>query len=309
MDKELKRIRISKMYSEHNVFDPIPFYDGVNIILGEKYDENLVRGRKTNGVGKSMCIEFLDFCLLSDYDKSRIKKIPKDILDIDEIICLDLMIGKDEMTIKRTRKNHECPTIVRNGKNVTFQKLQDARDYLTELIFSDLHGELTPSYRNLLSILLRDERSEFTDIIKCHDLSKRIPDDYTAHLYLLYFSLDAYKKCIDITKQVEEIGTVLRKYKKELTQNGRKKMNDVKAELNALNDELNQMEKAIESFKTNETFDVMEKDLIEIESMLEQLRKQQKVVRYEYEKIREIPKPEKIDNVEIKLLYHNNLNF
>lgn len=64
MGKEINRIRINRLYSENHIFEDIVFHDGVNIILGEKYDDSLVRGRKTNGVGKSMSIEFLDFCFL-----------------------------------------------------------------------------------------------------------------------------------------------------------------------------------------------------------------------------------------------------
>lgn len=88
MDKEINRIRINKLRSENNIFDEIIFQDGVNIILGEKYDNSIIRGRKTNGVGKSMCIEMIDFCFLSDYDKSRISRIPYDILPLEENIIL-----------------------------------------------------------------------------------------------------------------------------------------------------------------------------------------------------------------------------
>lgn len=88
MDKEINRIRINKLYSENNIFDEVEFHDGVNIILGEKYDNSTITGRKTNGVGKSMSIEFLDFCFLSDYEKSRISKIPKEIVPLEEDIML-----------------------------------------------------------------------------------------------------------------------------------------------------------------------------------------------------------------------------
>ena len=94
MDKEINRIRINKLYSENNIFDEIEFHDGVNIILGEKYDNSIIKGRKTNGVGKSMSIEFLDFCLLSDYEKCRIYKIPKDVVPLEEEIMLDLELGR-----------------------------------------------------------------------------------------------------------------------------------------------------------------------------------------------------------------------
>lgn len=304
MGKEISRIRLNQLYSESNIFEEISFHDGVNIILGEKYDDSSVKGRKTNGVGKSMSIEFLDFGFLNDYEKSRIAKIPKEVFPLEENVILDLDIGDEAITIKRNRKQADQPVIIREGRTVSFDKLQDAREYLTGLIFPKLNGKKVPSFRNLFSILMRDERSEFTDIIKCHDLTKKIPDDLSAHLFLLGFSLEAYKNTLETIKEIEAVNTVIAKDKKELTQEGKKKISDVKAELNALEDELQKLEDAIESFKTNETFDSMEADLIELEDLLDQLRKRQKALRYDYEKIRKMPKPEQIDDREIELVYN-----
>ena len=304
MGKEINRIRLNRLYSENNVIEEIIFHDGVNIILGEKYDNSSVKGRKTNGVGKSMSIEFLDFCFLNDYDKSRIVKIPKEVFPLEENVILEFDIGLEAVTIKRNRKQADKPIIIREGKTVSFDKIQDARDYLAGIIFSKLNGKKVPSFRNLFSILMRDERSEFTDIIKCHDLTKKIPDDLSAHLYLLGFSLETYKNTIETIKEIEAVSTVLTKEKKELTQDGKKKISDVRAELNALEDELQKLDDAIESFKTNESFDSMEADLIELEDLLDQLRKRQKALRYDYEKIRKMPKPEQIDDREIELVYN-----
>lgn len=308
MGKEINRIRLNRLYSENNIFEEITFHDGVNIILGEKYDDRSVKGRKTNGVGKSMSIEFLDFCFLNDYEKSRIVKIPKEVFPVEENVILDLDIGQETVTIKRNRKQADKPILIREGKTVSFDKIQDARDYLTGIIFSKLNGKKVPSFRNLFSILMRDERSEFTDIIKCHDLTKKIPDDLSAHLYLLGFSLEAYKNTIETIREIETVSTVLTKEKKELTQDGKKKISDVRAELNALEDELQKLEDAIESFKTNESFNAMEADLIELEDLLDQLRKRQKALRYDYEKIRKMPKPEQIDDREIELVYNQFKN-
>ena len=135
-------------------------------------------------------------------------------------------------------------------------------------------------------------------------MTKKIPDDLSAHLFLLGFSLEAYKNTLETIKEIEAVNTVIAKDKKELTQEGKKKISDVKAELNALEDELQKLEDAIESFKTNETFDSMEADLIELEDLLDQLRKRQKALRYDYEKIRKMPKPEQIDDREIELVYN-----
>lgn len=53
-------IKINKLYSEPEIFTPISFDFGVNIIMGEKSEKT----NKKIGVGKSVCIEFINFCLL-----------------------------------------------------------------------------------------------------------------------------------------------------------------------------------------------------------------------------------------------------
>lgn len=304
MGKEIKRICLEKLSSENGVFDEIIFHDGINLILGEKYDDSSIKGRKTNGVGKSMCIEFIDFTFLCDYSKSRIAKIPKEVLPEEEDIILELTIGEESVTIKRNRKNQEKPIFYHENKRVQFNKLADAREYLRELIFGELTGKNIPSVRNLLSILIRDEKSEFSDILKCHDLTRRIPDDLTVHLYMLDISLDNYKKVLDTIREVDKTMTALNKIKKELTDNGSKKISDVKAELNELDGELVQLEEAIETFKTNDAFSSIETELVEIENQLDQLRGHQKILKLEYDKIRSLPKPEQVDDTEIELVYN-----
>lgn len=156
--------------------------------------------------------------------------------------------------------------------------------------------------------MIRDERSEFKDIVKCHDLTKRIPDDLSAHLFLLGISLEQYRNTLNIIKEIETTKKVLSENRKELTQGGKKKLPDVRAELNALDAELQKMEEAIDGFKTYETFDSIESEILELENLMDQLRKRQKALRHDYEKIRKMPKPEQIDEKEIALVYNQFKN-
>lgn len=304
MGKKIKTIKLTRLSSQNNIFDEIKFHSGINLILGEKYDDTTTVGRKTNGVGKSMSIEFLDFCLLSDYKKSRISKIPEEKFPLDENVILEMEVGDEEISITRNRKQAEKPIIKRNGVNVSFKKLQEAKDYLTDLIFEELDGKEIPTFRSLLSLIMRDEKSEFADILKTHDVSTRIPDDLRVHLYMLGVTLESYTKVLNIIKEIDTVTTASTKVKKELTEGDSKKIADVKAELNALEAELSQLDVAIESFKTNETYNSMEKDIVELENMLEQLRQRQKVLKREYEKIKNLPKPEEINDSEIELVYN-----
>lgn len=268
MDKEINKIRIQKLYSENNLFDEIIFHEGINLILGEKYDDSTVSGRKTNGVGKSLCIEFLDFCFLNDYSNSRLKKIPEAYFPLNENILLELKIGNSFLTIKRNRKDEATPQIIKDGKNVSFDKISDARNYLNDLLYSNLNVSNVPSFRNLLSILIQDEKSEFIDIMKCHDVSKTIPADLSPHIFLMGIDISAYSKILSTIKQINDLTVIIKNEKKSLTE-GNKKISDVQAELNALNDDLSKMESAIDSFKSNQAFDSMQAELIDLENMLE----------------------------------------
>ncbi len=54
-----------------------------------------------------------------------------------------------------------------------------------------------------------------------------------------------------------------------------------------MEDELQKLEDAIESFKNErELLMLWKRDLIELEDLLDQLRKRQKALRYDYEKIK-----------------------
>lgn len=304
MDQTIKRIHIVKLSSTNNSFREIVFRDGLNLILGERCDEKTTKGRKTNGVGKTMSIEFIDFCFLCDYEKSRIAKIPPKVLKPEECIVLDLKIGNDEVQIRRCIDKPDKPIVIRNGKETQFENLDDARNYISDLVFTDVSETDIPTYRNLLSILSRDERSEFSGILKCHDVNLRIPDDLTVHLYLLGLSISNYKRIVSTIKRIDSIKVELRELKKDLTENGNRNLTDVKAKMNALKSEVEQLEKAIDLCKTNNAIDLIEDELVEIEKKLDLLRLRRSLYRRELSNIKALPQPEQVDDTEIELVYN-----
>ena len=70
------KFRLHRLYSEPEFFAPIEFTPGVNLILGEKAEDGGAQERKVNGVGKSLCVEFLHFALLRAYEQTRVARIP-----------------------------------------------------------------------------------------------------------------------------------------------------------------------------------------------------------------------------------------
>lgn len=304
-------IKLLKLYTLPVTFDPIVFKDGINLILGEKVEESKVstkKDKKTNGVGKSMSVEFINFCLLKQTSNSRIMKIPIDIFPEDTKINLDLIIGETQITITRTKSEPDKPLITKDGKQTEFSNIDDALNYLNDLLYSqeqDLNIE-RPSFRQLLGPLLRDEDSEFKDVIHCFDLRKRIPSAelIKPHLYFFQIDLNILDKIKDMFKNIEDNSKFLNKLKRDLTLNRQKKISEVKAEANALNVEVEKINNALESFKTNEAYEAIQNDLIKIEGQINTLRTEQAALKHQINKIQSLPKLESISTDDVEIVYN-----
>lgn len=303
MQSFVNRVKLMKLYSIPKIFDDIIFKDGLNMILGEKCDENNPIGRKTNGVGKSICVEFINFCLLKEYDKSRVAKIPPKILNDDIEIILELMIKEENITIKRSIKNPNVPKITYKSEEREFKDLTEATKFVEKLIYSNEGTVTTTSYRELVSCLMREETSGFNNILNYYDATKKIPDNPKPLLYMLRIDIDIYLQIKNIIKDIELTQKKINDLKNKLTNNKTIKLEEVRAELNAMDDQVEKMELAIESVKSNQAFETLQSDLIHLEETMEKLRTKQKIIRYEMKKIKSLPEPEKVNTNEIKLMY------
>ncbi len=294
-------IRLKKLYSVPTSFDPIVFESGFNIVLGEKSEGN----NKTNGVGKTMSIEFLNFCLLKKTTDSRVTLIPETVLDTDTVVYLDFNINFDSLTISRALKTPDLVTLFKNGNEIlSNETLEQASEYLGNLYFEEFPSHATRiSFRNLLNPIIRDERSEFKDIIQCFDTAKRIPSDYKPHLFFLNLSIELYteiKKIIDdLTKKTTYVSET-----KKLIVSDYDKVSEAKAKLNELESEVSKINASIEKLKTNESFDSVQNDLVKLESKLSKLRIRQKAIKYEIKQISSLPEPENISENEITILFN-----
>ncbi len=304
-------IKLLKLYSIPRTFDPIEFKDGVNLILGEKFSETKSSSRKdkkTNGVGKSISIEFINFCLFKDADSSRVTKIPFDKFAYEAKICLDLIINNKKITIERTINEPDKPSIEINGEITLYKNIDDALSYLTNIFYEgNKENDLEkPSFRELIGPLIRDENSEFQNIVNCYDLKEKIPnsDLIKTHLYLFGINPIFVKEIKKIFKQIEEKSQTQGHLRKRLTESGRKKISDVKAELNALELELSRVEDSLDKFRTEPIFQQNQNTLVKIDSDIEKLRIKQIALKYELKRIESMPKVENINTGDIQIIYN-----
>lgn len=294
-------IRLKKLYTYPEITKPIIFKNGLNFILGERDGSS----QKTNGVGKSMSIEFINFCLLTRIESSRVAKIPSNVLPPDTLICLDLVINNYEITILRSVKNSDNPEIITNkGSRVTFDSAENALHYLNDLYYTNKSViNLNPSFRELVNPSIRDERSEFKDIVSYFDTKKRIPSDHTPTLYMLGLDIAVYRLAKATIKEIDKITAVISNLKNSLTHNNTKNLSDVRANVNSSDGELKKLEDELEELKTFESFDVIENQLVDIDSELSKLRTENSYLKLSIHKIRSLPEIETINEEDVMFVY------
>ncbi|SDU42065.1 DUF2326 domain-containing protein [Desulfobacula phenolica] len=292
-------LKLHKLYSEPELFDPIPFHNGINLILGETNESS----DKTNGVGKSLTIEFIDFCLLKRFNDSRVSKIPENAFDHEAFICLDFSIFDNQITSKRSIKNQNTPILLFNGKETEYFDINDAKDQLTHLLFGSAINKDHPSFRTMLGPLIRDERSEFKSIVKCYDTVKNIPPDYSPHLYLLGINPISYNEAKELQKDIDNTTKARRKLKRDVEQLTGKTFSEANQDLNELTSQVEQIKDELEALENAESFKIIKEEVIELETKLDGLKTQAGAIKSELSKIRLFKGDNYIDESEVSALY------
>jgi uncharacterized protein YydD (DUF2326 family) len=291
-------LKIKKLYTEPEMIDPVVFEEGLNLILGEKNESS----NKTNGVGKSLCIEFINFALLKQVSDSRVKKIPKAIFSPKTYVCLDIIIGDEPITIKRSLQNAERPTFYLKERPIEFQKLEDATSYLGKKLF-DNNDRNSPSFRSMIGPLIRDERSEFKSLVSCYDTSKRIPDDYAPHLYLLGINIEIYSTIKLAINEIDELTKLIKKIKGDVELLRQKDIDDARSDMNELESEVKEISRSIDALENISGYEYVKEDIIHLEKTLDDLRREKAILRSKYLRSKPIVDASKIDSGEIREFY------
>lgn len=290
-------IIVKSLRSEPEVFSPVPFGPGVNIITGER-SGNTKADKKTNGVGKSLIINFIDFCLLADYKKNRICKIPEDVLSLDTSIILEIKCGENIVFIHRTRRGQDTPSIFVNGRKIEFTCLDDARKYLFKLIYGK---DEVYSLREMLRAFKRTERDGYGKIDN-PDGSRST--SITPYLYLFGLNVEKYRL---LTKKVDELIGV-HKYsaelKKDIEYHGipikevNAYANDLKAQLDKLNSALNELSQT-------EIYDTISDDISSLDNQIETKGLELARIKEELNKIAKVPEYQSIEKDDLHSVFND----
>lgn len=291
-------MRIDRLYTEPATIDPIEFGDGVNVILGESDQTS----SKNNGVGKSLCIEFLNFALLKRKHEGRVAKIPKHSFDPSTFICVDFRMNGSSYTIKRSLEQSDHPRILVDGRETKYAKIEDATDFLSGRMFPQPTTAVV-GFREILGPLIRDERSEFKSIVSCFDTKLRIPDNYAPHLMLLGIDLEIYRSIKALQKELDDIGTEEGRIKDSVQLIRQKELDDARSDLNALDEEVETIRAGIDALENAPAYDIVKAEILSIEDRMADLRRRKDVLSRRSASLAPLAVEPSIDSDEVREFY------
>lgn len=258
--------KLNKLYSNKESFHSIEFKDGLNVIMGksEKSKEKKQKKKTLNGVGKSLVIKLIDFCLGSDINENW--KTPLK----NWVFCLDYTIDKVKHTIQRSI--NEPRKILLDGEEL---KLTLFRDKMKkQLCISD---DIT--YRECINRFLRKGKRAYNNYFTSIPGEKDC-NTLTILIYLLGLDYLKCKEKISLKKSFDENKNLLSKAQKD---SGFRALFgsdeiDMDVELANIDFEINALQQDLKDYKFAENFNDVKNKADAASSMLDQLNNKKYVI-------------------------------
>ncbi len=190
-------MRLIRLSANHDTFKTINFNEtGLTVIVGSKSKE----GETYNGVGKSLIVELLHFCLGSNKNDAFGSNIPQ------WEFTLEFELQNEKHTISRNTSNQGV--ILFDHQEM---KLKAFNGWMEERLFAIPDGIAQLSYRSLLPKFLRRGHSQYVD--------PKITGDYSEYDWLIrnafLLGIDVHliaKKAI-LRDEVSRIQTLRKNFK------------------------------------------------------------------------------------------------
>lgn len=287
-------MKLIKLYSDYPNFKTINFKpSGFSFIAG--CEQKKSETSTYNGVGKTLSIVLIDFCLGAT--------ALEDLKKINCNICLLVNINNQEFEFKRHTVNHKIIYI--DGKDYTVEKFKKK---LEDLLLIERQDNI--SLRTILPYFIRYKKSSFLDPIVTRKYNNSNKADYLSLVnvfYLLGLDTELLKKKQQNHKKLESAKNA----KKSLEDNEIKSLlnssnTNIDIELNILNRKLEEKIKLRDLYKVSDSYVDLKSELFEKRENLNDVTNKIEIIKSNLNKIN-ISLEEKYDITmdELKKFYGN----
>lgn len=257
--------KLVKLYSNKDTFHDITFKDGLNVIMGKPQKKD-TRDKKstTNGIGKSLLIKIIDFCLGSD----KIKEWEEPLKGW--IFTLEISIDNQLLSISRAVSNQGKINL--NGEEITLSKF---RDKIKERL------ALSPdfSFRQVINRFLRKGKVAYNNYLTSVPKEKDC-NTLLVISYLLGLNYSLCQQKINLKQELDSNKDILSRSQKdssfrELFGIGKY---DLDLELSNIEFEITELEKEIERNNYAENYSAVQEKANAISDNLDGLNNKKYII-------------------------------
>ena len=225
---------------------------GVNIIAAKQSSETKKSDqhfKTSNGVGKSLLVSLIHFCLGSSRKKEFDKKIP------DWEFYLTFKLGNKEFRASRKTKYKDQLYIDLNGKKM---KLNEYTYFLAKQVFLIPDNVSSLSFRSLIPFFIRPNKKAYNDVLRPNTQGT----DYQFLLYnsfLLDLNIELVQQKHINKKELDKVTSLI----KELKENPRiQRFNSKSTDLSLadIEEQLTHLKKNLKSFKIAKDYEDIKND-------------------------------------------------
>jgi uncharacterized protein YydD (DUF2326 family) len=285
-------MRLIKVYANKESFRTVEFNpSGLNFIVAkQKNPEGNDDGRTYNGVGKSLLVRIINYCLGASKDN---------YIGFCEKLggwefYLDFNIGLRRFTVKRS--TDEPQTILLNGEEYSINKY---KDILQELCFS-ISGDIDYlSFRSLLPFFLRPSKESYVDCMSPGNTKK----EYQKLLYnafLIGLDVKLAERKYKLRIEQERIKELETNFKKDQLLNdfftGSK---DISLELTEITDRIKKIENNLFRFQVAEDYHDIQHEADAIHTQLFSLNNEIVIIENNIKNIEESLQIKQVTNISI----------
>lgn len=297
-------MQLIRVYSNKETFHPVKFnVDGLSFIVARQKElSKSEKGKTYNGVGKSLLVRIIHFCLgakVKDY-KSFCDKLP------GWEFYVDFSIGNNTYTAKRSTDNPQ--RIELNGEELTLNKFNMKMESLCFNIPQDIEFI---SFRSLLPFFIRPKKDSYI----AYDKPGNVGSQYQTVLYNSFLlGLDVFlaQKKARIKKEQDRIKELESNFKNDtLLRDFFSGDKDITLTLVDLEERIKKLDENLSEFKVAEDYHEVQIEADRVERQLFSLNNEVILIQNNIDKIDERLKIEpSMSKVDLKSVYEEaNIHF
>lgn len=268
---------LKRFYSEpEGLFPVIEFKNGVNFIFAKKEKSDDTKN-SLNGVGKTLLLDLIDYCLLSSETK-LIKSAKANNNLKDTSVVLEFIIDNEDYIVKRSFEDPNKNIVFGTKKSPSnYNSIDDVKDIFCDLVFKNekYSGKYSNKwFRRLFSFFVKKQSAKsesFSDPIK---YIKEASEAELIQYHLLFLDIDntLFYKNFNLQSEFKKKTPAIKEVK-DIVQDtyGLSDISHAENEIDKLNVQVKKLEENIRQFKLANQYEDVENKSNQLTKQIKEL--------------------------------------